>query len=653
VACLVLACSAPQRAATPEAPKLVQPDKPGGADATRDAELATKAAPFVDAFLNNAARFSRDGKRVVFVSNRDGLPQVYVADASRSDSPARRLVEWPERMQLSELTPDGKAALVLADKGADENWSIWRVQLDGTANPVELTPGEPMQRDAALVADSVPDTLWFSGRKREEPGSAVYAASLSTPGPAREVYRANKPAFLVDVSRDGAHALVIRAPNFSEMSVIRVDLADGKATVLYPRDRKVSIEDARFSPDAKTVYVATDDGGEQAQLLALDATTGEERGRFKETEIPVGSFASLLVTKSGETVASMLDGGDRSVLRLLDAKTLKPRANVALPLGQGTLQGFTDDGKSLAVIWSTPDSPTDAWVVDTKTGAVARLRNEPRPSMTSAPPIQTSLVKIKAHDGLELPMIVQLPKGHSGRLPVIVSYHGGPASSSKVRWAPITAFFISQGYAWVEPNVRGSGGFGRSFEEADNGHARLEAFKDIETTGRWVASQPWADPDRVIVFGGSYGGYTVLIGLTRMPELWRAGVDLFGVANVNTLMSTTSGWIREVFHLEFGDPAREAAFFESISPLRDANRIVDPLFVYAGANDPRVPRSESDQIVRAVRVRKVPVEYMVAENEGHSLARRENLIEFLARSARFLETHAPERARVDPLGQNP
>jgi dipeptidyl aminopeptidase/acylaminoacyl peptidase len=264
------------------------------------------------------------------------------------------------------------------------------------------------------------------------------------------------------------------------------------------------------------------------------------------------------------------------------------------------------------------------------------------------PAIEASITEIRSHDGLTLPINVYLPKKRTEKLPVIVHYHGGPAGSSKIRWAAPIAFFLSQGYAWVEPNVRGSGGFGRAFEEADNGPGRLEAFKDIEATGRWAASQPWADPSRVIIYGGSYGGYTVLVGLTRLPDLWRAGVNLYGVANMKTFMATTSGFIREIFLLEMGDPDKDAAFLESISPLRDVDRIVDPLFVYAGANDPRVPRGESDQIVHALRERRIPVEYMVAENEGHSLMRRENVIEFLSRVARFLEKHAGPSQATQP-----
>jgi dipeptidyl aminopeptidase/acylaminoacyl peptidase len=645
--------TASQAAALPPKPAAVEPVAPdpvSGAAAARVAELAAKAQPLVDAFVNSEARLTRDGKQIVLVSNRDGLPQLYVADATRTSSPARRLLESKERVTLDATTPDGKAVLFRMDHGADEKWSIWRVNLDGS-DLVDLTPGEPLQRDHARVPDLAPDTMYFSARRISEASSAVYAAPLGSPGPAREVYRDDKPGELTDVSRDGKRALFIRFPTISENYVVQVDLVSGATRTLYPESGKVTINDARFSPDGSTVYVATDGGGEQAWVLALDAESGKEKARYVEKNPAIATLDTIAVAKTGGALALLVDAGNHTELRLLDENTLQPRARVAMPLGQGFLSDFSEDGKRFVVWWSTPSSPWDPWAIDAKTGKASALRKEARPSLKEVPQMAVSITEVKAHDGLSLPLNVLLPKGRSGRLPVIVSYHGGPANSSRIRWSALTAFFVSQGYAWVEPNVRGSTGFGRAFEEADNGSKRLEAFKDIENTGRWVASQPWADPRRVIVFGGSYGGYTVLVGLTRMPDLWRAGVDLFGVANVRTTLTTTTGLIREIFVLEFGDADKDAAFLESISPVNDADKIVAPLFVYAGANDPRVPRSESDMIVRELRERNVPVEYMVAENEGHSLARKENVVQFLARSARFLEQHLgspglPKRASV-------
>jgi dipeptidyl aminopeptidase/acylaminoacyl peptidase len=641
--------TAPAAAQPPVTAAVLPPDVLSGAAADRVAELAKKAAPLVDAFANSEAVFTRDAKQVLIVSNRDGLPQLYVADATRPDSPARRLFASKERVKLDAPTPDGKALLFSTDRGADEKWSIWRVNLDGSG-AVELTPGESMQRDGASVPDLAPDTMYYSVRRISEASSAVYAAPAIKPGPEREVYRDPKPGFLTDVSRDGKRGLFVRYPSRSENYLLLLDLASGAPRTLYPASGKVTIFSAKFSPDGRTIYVATDGGGEQAWLLALDAESGKEKARYVEKHPTTASILGIAVAKRGDALALSLDAGNRTEIRLLEARTLKPRAKVTMPLGQGFISDISEDGKRLIAIWSTPSSPPDAWAIDAKTGKVAALRKEPRPSLKEVPEMETSITEIRARDGLMLPTNVFLPKNRSGKLPVIVSYHGGPSANSRIRWSPLSAFFIGQGYAWVEPNVRGSGGFGRAFEEADNGRGRLAAFEDNEVTGRWAASQPWADPSRVIIFGGSYGGYTVLVGLTRMPTLWRAGVNLFGVANLKTFMATTTGLIREIFLVEFGDPDKDGPFLDSISPLKDVDKIAAPLFVYAGANDPRVPRSESDLIVRALRERKVPVEYMVADNEGHSLARKENLVEFMARSGRFLEQHvgkaAPSRAAL-------
>jgi dipeptidyl aminopeptidase/acylaminoacyl peptidase len=278
-------------------------------------------------------------------------------------------------------------------------------------------------------------------------------------------------------------------------------------------------------------------------------------------------------------------------------------------------------------------------VLDVATGVLTPLRKEPRPSIPELAAVETQLVEIPAHDGLKIPTNVYLPAGATGKkLPAMVNYHGGPSGISRVRWDPIARFFLGLGYAWIEPNVRGSVGFGRAFEMADNGAKRSDAFKDIETAGRWVGAQPWADKNKLIVYGYSYGGYSTLIGLTHQSDLWRAGVDLFGIANLPTFLKTTSGDIREIFKTEFGDFEKDADLLSEQSPLRQVDKIVDPLFVYAGANDRRVPKSESDLIVKALRERNVPVEYMVASDEGHSLSRRENRIALASRVARFLET---------------
>lgn len=627
----------PARPPEPEAN--ANPETPAGAAAARDAELAAKAAGFIDAFTNTEPVLTRDGKRVVFVSTRDGLPQLYTAEAAKPQAAPTRLLTTTQRVTDLLPTKDGKALLFRTDTGADENWSIFRVGLDGK-DPVDLTPGERLNRDGYTVPDGAPDKLFFSARKMSESKSTVYVASAVKPEPAKAIYTDDKPAFLTDVARDGKQAIVLQYPSRAENYLVRLDVEAGKVQPLFPTDgSKISIFNAAFSADDKLVYVATDLGAEQAIILALDAKTGKEVARHAIAPA-TAQLGGIAVAKRGGLIAVSLLVGNRSEIRILDGKKLTPGAKVEMPLGQGAATSFSEDGTRLVAQWSTPRTPTELFAIDPRTGKVAPLRQEERPTLKGMPAIETTLADIPAFDGGKIPTNVYVAAGEQGKPhPVLVIYHGGPASSSVVRWNAGIAFFLSLGYVVVEPNVRGSAGFGRAFEAADNGPGRLAAFKDIETSARWVAKQPWADKDRLVVYGGSYGGYTTLVALSRWPDIWRAGVNLFGVVNLKTFMATTSGVIRQIFLLEFGDPEKDAAFLATISPITDVGKIVDPTFVYAGANDPRVPRSESDLIVKALRQRRIPTEYMVSENEGHSLARRENQLAFYARCARFLETH--------------
>ena len=623
-------------------PPPLPPDRPSGS--AREAELAKTITAIEDAFADSAPVLSRDGRTLIFSSFRDGLPQLYAAPADQPEAPARRILRTTERIPAALPLPDGKTLLYRSDRGADESWSLYRCALDGSG-AVELTPSAKRQRDFPIVPDGAPTTAFYSARvlaqsgADESSGSALYSLDVKGGSPEKKVWSDSVPGFLTDVSRDGKRALWLQYRSQGDCTELLLDLATGKATPLYPPagGPKVQIGVARFAADQKRIFLATDGGREQALLLALDGS-GRELARYTETRPETADIDDVAVAKTGDRIALAIGAGNHNDVRLLDAKTLAPAAPVSLPLGSGAIGDFSEDGKRLTAAWSTPDSPGTLYAIDASTGAAASMRREPRPTLAALPRVTASIADVPAFDGLKLPTNVYLPADAVGKkLPVLVVYHGGPSGSSQIRWSVAARFFTALGWAVVEPNVRGSGGFGRAFEAADNGPKRFDAFRDVETTARWVAAQPWADPDRLVVYGGSYGGYTVLMALEKWPEIWRAGVDLVGVANMTTFLQSTSGIIREIFKVEFGDLEKDAAFLKTVSPIEQIDRIVDPLFVYAGANDPRVPRSESDQVVRALRARGVPVEYMVAENEGHSLDRRENAIEFFSRVGVFLE----------------
>lgn len=618
-----------------------EPDKPSGNDAARDAELAKQVTPLVDAFLNTAGVLTPDGKRLVFLSNRDGIDQLYVADATKADSPATRLFTSAERVTGARVTRDGKAVVFRSDKGADENWSVYRVDLDGK-NLTELTPGETLNRDDIFLPARASTMMYFSARKKEQGASSIYGLPIAG-GEAKKIYGIDGFGRLLDVTPDGGHLLFERVPSINDNILEVVDSAKGKAVKLYPAKGPATINDAKFSADGKRVFASTDSGSDRAVLLALDATSGKELARYTDPASATASVLDVVEPVTRDKLACVIDAGNHNEIRLLDAATLKPSAEVKLPMGSGAVTDFSDDGKSIVVAWSTPNTPTDLFALDFSSGKVVPLRNEPRPSISALPTLDVSVNEVRAHDGVKIPVHEFLPPvAKTGKkLPIIINYHGGPANVSRIRWNVGARFFTALGYVWVEPNVRGSTGYGRAYVMADDGAKRREALKDIETIGKWVAAQPWADKARIVIYGGSYGGYPTLIGLTRYPSLWRAGVDLVGVVNWVSFMKTTSGYIHDLFKTELGDPEKEQVMLEELSPIKDVEKIKAPLFVYAGANDPRVPRSEDDQIVKALRARGVLVEYMVAPNEGHSLSRRENQIEFYSRAARFLEKALP------------
>jgi dipeptidyl aminopeptidase/acylaminoacyl peptidase len=441
---------------------------------------------------------------------------------------------------------------------------------------------------------------------------------------------------LLDVSGDGARALMGAFRSDDDIVLSEVDVATGHARQVFPAaGSHAGMYAAVYSADATRLFVSTD-RDERVVLLELDVATGRELASYRDA-IATSPIA-MLAAPSGDVVAVGVDAGTHGEIRILDAQTLTLRHTVTVPLGEIFLGAFRPDGRAFSFSFSRPEQPDDPYAVDVATGTITPLRVDARAGIAQLPPIGVTIETTKAFDGLTIPINVYLPPHPTGaRLPVIASFHGGPSASSAIHWSPSTRFYTSLGYAVIEPNVRGSTGFGRAYEMADNREKRADWLRDLATVNTWVKTQPWCDRDRVTISGGSYGGYTTLMALTRQPTAWRAGIDAFGPANLRTFLLTTDAAIRSGFIPEFGDVDKDAALLEQFSPMRDVDKIVRPLFVYAGQNDPRVPRSESDAIVGALRARHIPVEYMIAPNEGHSVDRAETRIQLLARISRFLE----------------
>ena len=662
VACGSPAAPTPASPAAPDdatAPTPASPTDPGVVEPTvrtpeqlaRDAERAPLARAIVEAHANSTgifstlvAEWSPDGASVLYGSLRDGTPQIYLGLDDQPAAPPRALTTGPDRHLWARFTADGTSIVVRGDHDADENFRFWRLAVDG-GPPALLTPAdERVLRTEPLLPRRRSDILVYTESPPAETLSRVYEQSV-TRGPPRLVYSTPEQGFTLDLTPDGARALFGVVRSYDDARVRELDLATGVVRPLYPPEgKRANLYSAAYVRDGARILVSTDEGGEAAVLLALDAATGAELARYTSPG-PSGAFLNALVAPLGDRVIVHVDAGNHGELRVLDARTLTLERDIEVPLAELRLGSFHPDGRQFSLLISRPDTPADIFAVHAATGALRPLRDDPRPSLAALPKLTATIAVVPAHDGLSIPINVYLPATAAGepvtRRQTIVSFHGGPSASSVIHWDIFVRFYTALGYAVLEPNVRGSTGFGRAYEMADNREKRAAWLRDLETVNAWTRAQPFCDPTRVVVFGGSYGGYTTLMALTRQPALWRAGVDIFGPTDLKSFLRTTDAWLRDLFVAEFGDLEQDGALLDEFSPMRDIDRIVAPLFVYTGQNDPRVPRAQSDKLVQALRDRGVPVEYMVAADEGHSIDRRDNQIELLVRSARFLADAMP------------
>jgi dipeptidyl aminopeptidase/acylaminoacyl peptidase len=254
--------------------------------------------------------------------------------------------------------------------------------------------------------------------------------------------------------------------------------------------------------------------------------------------------------------------------------------------------------------------------------------------------VEPTDIRYPSHDGLQIPALLYRPATvASGPVPTIVHIHGGPESQDRPNFSPVYQYLAHRGYAVLAPNVRGSTGYGNNYCHLDDREKRYDALRDVEYAHRWLVSSGTAESHRIGIMGASYGGFTVLACLTRQPELWAVGVDIVGIANFETFFQHTGPWRRHLRASEYGDPVTDAALLRDLSPIHAVDRIRAPLIVIQGANDPRVPQVESDQMVAQLRERGHPVEYLLFSDEGHGIVKVENRIEAYTAIAEFLDRY--------------
>ena len=609
----------------------ILPDTPPSACASREAELAKVYASVADAFGSWGYALSADGKKLLFESNRGGrASQLYIASTESPTSAVRIVGDSPDRIGGARFTPDGKTIIFWRDHNGDDNPQLFRSSVDG-GEGTAIDPDPSRFHHEPQLAPNAKQLVYFRGDHKS--GTFELVKTPLEGGTPTSIAVGKRLHGLRAVNRSATSGLGTHLFSQSKGEVLRFDLKSGKTEVLAPRDKSDSFaHTGAFSSDEKSIYVVSNEGRERFAVERLDATTSKVLATFADDRVDV---EAVRVAPNGNLIAVECSNGSYNTIELLDAFTLQRKVKVDLPPASIRLGEFQTNGRALVVSLSMPSVPSEVFAVDAITGKVRKLREDDRGVAIS--PLNVTTEMVKSFDGTIIPTNVYVPADHKGeKLPVIIKIHGGPGGSYRVRWSDYTTFYLANGFAVVEPNVRGSTGFGKAYERADNGTLRMDAVKDLEYVNAWLRAQPWADSSKLVLQGGSYGGYLTYMALGHQPKLWAAGIAMFGVVNFATLFASVTGVYRDALHEEFAGKAGDA-FLASISPLRVADRIEAPLFVYQGQNDVRTKRSEQDQMVALLRKRGTAVEYMVAPDEGHDLAKRNNRIEFHSRSIRFIE----------------
>jgi dipeptidyl aminopeptidase/acylaminoacyl peptidase len=609
------------------------------------------------------AQVSPDGRHISFLKTNRGQLNVWVTRLGDPLTAARAITADSTRPVPGYFwSQDGRWVLFVQDQGGNENFHVYAVDPTAAAEPAtgvpparDLTPYGAVQAQIVAVPEATPAHILVALNDRDASKHDVYRVDIAT-GERKLVYRndAGIIGFTADLAGD--LRLGTRVSDTGESELLRiVSETDATPIARLPCDIFRSCAPVRFHKDNRRVYLITAaPGSDLTRLVLHDVETGRQEDVESDPEKQVDVGGVEFSDATDELVATYYVG-DRLRIYPKDERFARDFAAVKTAVGDGDIYftSSTNDDRLRVVTVTSDVDPGATYLYDRGTGQV-KLLYRPYPKLPSEHLAAMRPVRYKARDGLEIPGYLTLPKGVEPRnLPAIVLPHGGPWGRDVWGYDAFAQFLANRGYAVLQPNFRGSTGYGAKFLDAGNDEWGTGAMQHDITDGvAWLVEQGIADRARVGIMGGSYGGYATLAGLAFTPDIYAAGVDIVGPSNIITLLESIPPYwapLKKAFDLRVGD-MRDPEDLERMkrqSPLHSATRITAPLLVIQGANDPRVKKRESDQIVVALRDLGRKVEYVVAPDEGHGFAGRVNRIAMMVAIEKFLAQHLKGRFQED------
>lgn len=617
----------------------------------RNAAMGEKLARYMNGRSAGFADWQPDGSLLIATRFGD-VDQIHRVTAPLGTREQLTFYSEP----ITRAAANAQGFVFLKDRGGDENAQIY-YHRNADRSTRLLTDGKSLNGSPVWAHDG--KRLAFHSNVRDGVSYDIYVVDVDAGTAPRLVTAGQQDTwFPLDWSPDDTKLLLLKYVSINESYLFVADVNtgtvtpyDGEAAEPAKNDRrrvnrkgdgKISIKDGKFAPDGRGIYVVSDEGGEFARLFYFDPVTKDKRAVSPEgAQWDVDAFD---VSPDGRYVAFVMNEDGRSRLTVIDNTMKLDLAPPGVPDGRIDEIRFDHAGKRLAFSAETAQSPRDVYVYDLTKNALERwTRSEPGPVDTNTF-VTPQLVHYPTWDRVggrqrTLSAFLYMPKT-PGPHPVLIHIHGGPESQYRPGYEAYFQFLVNElGYAVVAPNVRGSSGYGKTFLKLDNGLLREDSVKDIGSLLVWIGVQPMLDRDRVVVMGGSYGGYMALASLVSYNDRLRGGVDVVGISNFNTFLKNTSAYRQDLRREEYGDERdpKMRAFFSRISPFNNSTSIRKPLLVVQGLNDPRVPASESEQMVARVRANGGEAWYLAAKDEGHGFRKKSNRDFYLETVAVFLE----------------
>jgi len=583
---------------------------------------------------------SPDASKVLFSSNASGVINLYEVSTAGGE-PKALTQSTTDSIYTEGYFPNDERLLYTADQGGNELNHVYVREIDGSVK--DLTPGEKLK--AMFVGFANDDQSFFiATNERDEKYFDVY--EYATDGYKRTLFFQNDSGFFPGaISRDKRYVAMVKPNTTNDSDIYLFDRQDKSSRNLTEHQGVEANGVSEFAPDGSLLIDSNRDG-EFARLLRLNPTTGERTVVFETT----WDVVSAEYSPDDRFILVYVNADARTQLYLLDAVTLAPQALPAVPAGDITGVSMNKDVSRLSFYVASSRGPSSLYTA-TLGGESKLLVSALDKSVDAEDLVEGQVVRFNSYDGLEIPGILYVPHGttEADKLPALVWVHGGPGGQTRLNYSALIQYLVNHGYIVYAINNRGSSGYGKSFYAADDRRHGEADLDDVVASKKMLIETGKVDPARIGIIGGSYGGYMTLAALSFRPQEFAVGVNIFGVANwLRTLESIPAWWEaqRAALYAELGDPVVDKERLTRISPLFHAKNIVKPLMVLQGANDPRVLKVESDEIVAAVKANNVPVEYLVFPDEGHGFVKRENEKTGYEAVLKFLDTHLKSAAPV-------